>query len=330
MKLLAPAYRCCTQNEAWRLARFLAETLKLLTHWKEDANTFRKECQQHPGFKRDLTDPKAPPVSYVEFVRLNFKWHVRLAKMFSSGLKSKEYTEMRNCLIMLRASADHFPAIKKHYAEIEKRVQVLEESDRQDIKMMALAYRAQLKKRAPDMVTDEVFRRDPPGKSSSKPASAKSSQSSVKSGDNGPSSGKADTSRSAEGKPDAKRGRLDSKAKVHKRTSPPQPSAARDMETEPTNRDSSRKRGRAESSQDTGRDKRGRDSRDSRRDGDAAVPRSVLRDDKRDGISTRETGTREEKRMKRLLDRAFEGLEPKNKRKKIKRRMALLEGFMRK
>ena len=38
----------------------------------------------------------------------------------------------------------------------------------------------------------------------------------------------------------------------------------------------------------------------------------------------------EEKRMKRLLDRAFEGLEPKNKRKKIKRRMALLEGFMRK
>jgi hypothetical protein len=38
----------------------------------------------------------------------------------------------------------------------------------------------------------------------------------------------------------------------------------------------------------------------------------------------------QEKRMRRLLSKAFDGMESKDKRKKIKRRMALLDGFMRK
>ena len=68
IKLLAPAFHCCSHNEASRLGRFLGETLHLLHHWKEDPNIYKKECQQHPGFKKSLTDPKAMAISYGDFV----------------------------------------------------------------------------------------------------------------------------------------------------------------------------------------------------------------------------------------------------------------------
>eukprot|EP01052_Picozoa_sp_SAG31_P009618 SAG31_NODE_509_length_14732_cov_13.043600_6_plen_1068_part_00 len=43
IKQVASAVTCCTRNEALRLGRFLAETLKLLEHWKSDAAVYRSE-----------------------------------------------------------------------------------------------------------------------------------------------------------------------------------------------------------------------------------------------------------------------------------------------
>ena len=121
IKQVAPAVSCCTRNEALRLGRFLAETLKLLEHWKSEASVYRKECQEHPGFKKSFTDKDAQAVSYTDFVKVNYRWHTRLLKNFSTGL-TKDYTEMRNSLIVLRAVVQHFPVIKKHYAQIEAKV----------------------------------------------------------------------------------------------------------------------------------------------------------------------------------------------------------------
>ena len=143
IKLLAPALHCCSGNEARRLGRFLGETLSQLDHWKSEPSVYRRECQSFPGFKKTFTEEKSPPVSYIDFVRVNHKWHFRLLKLFLNGLKKAD-TEIRNSLIMMRGCVGHFPAIKKHYAQIEKVVQSMEKDERQDLKMMALAYRAQV------------------------------------------------------------------------------------------------------------------------------------------------------------------------------------------
>jgi THO complex subunit 2 len=123
VKLIAPAVSCCTRNEATRLGRFLAETLKLLEHWKSEASVYRKECQDHPGFKKSFTDQNAQAITYNDFVKVNHKWHTRLLKTFSTGL-TREYTEQRNCFVVLQAILPHFPAIKKHYSQIEAKVRL--------------------------------------------------------------------------------------------------------------------------------------------------------------------------------------------------------------
>jgi THO complex subunit 2 len=212
IKLLAPAFHCCTFNEASRLGRFMAETLRLLEYWRGEAATYRRECQQHPGFKKSLIDPKAMPISYIEFVRVNHKWHVRLMKMFAAGLEQAHDTDIRNSLIILRMIVGHFPAVKTHYKQIEKRVQALENDERQDIKMMAMAYRAQLKKREQYMVTDEQFRREkakPPPKASPKPPSKPET-----------SSGKSNAASSA-GSPPAPSSRLKPPPAKQSRLKPP-------------------------------------------------------------------------------------------------------------
>ena len=168
IKLLAPALYCCSGNEARRLGRFLGETLKQLEHWKSEPSVYRRECMQFPGFKKTFNDEKSPPVAYIDFVRVNHKWHLRLLKMFTTGLK-KDHTEIRNSLIMLRGCVEHFPVMKRHYKEVTKICEAMEKDDRQDLKMMALAYRAQLKKRESLMISDEAFRKEAEIKPKPKP-----------------------------------------------------------------------------------------------------------------------------------------------------------------
>ena len=167
-KQVAPALHCASGNEARRLGRFLGETLKQLTHWAKENAVYRRECLNFPGFKKSFTDPKAPPIPYIDFVRVLHKWHVLLYKMFVAAI-GKSDTEIRNSLIIMEGCVNHFPAMKKQYATLEKRCVALEKDERQDLKMMALAYRAKLKKREEQMVTDEKFRKEPPKKSPPKP-----------------------------------------------------------------------------------------------------------------------------------------------------------------
>ena len=73
----------CTEYEAGRLGKFLNETLTQLSVWKGDEATYEKECTAVSGFNMKFADPSSKKVSYEEFVKLVYKWHLRIAKSFS-------------------------------------------------------------------------------------------------------------------------------------------------------------------------------------------------------------------------------------------------------
>ena len=53
------------------------------------------------GFNLKLNDPGAGKVSYAEYVKLVYKWHVRSCKFSSTCLEDKEYMSIRNVLAVL-------------------------------------------------------------------------------------------------------------------------------------------------------------------------------------------------------------------------------------
>lgn len=75
-------------------------------------------------------------------------------------LESKDYTQIRNALIILIKILPHFPTIVKLAQVIERtidKVQQEEKNQRQDLFILATSYGAHLKAKAPTMIRESEF-----------------------------------------------------------------------------------------------------------------------------------------------------------------------------
>jgi THO complex subunit 2 len=143
--------------------------------WHADPAVFEAECSQHPGFltvfrnapassssssASNINNNKQEQLDYENFRHVVHKWHYKLTKCFIICLKSEEYLQMRNSLIILTKIAPHYPKLNGFCAALEKQVEKIkqvEKDKRQDIFTLASAYLGQLKIRKIYMVDESKF-----------------------------------------------------------------------------------------------------------------------------------------------------------------------------
>nr|KAI8727003.1 THO complex subunit 2 [Biomphalaria glabrata] len=84
--------------------------------WHSSPAIYEKECFNFPGFLtvfRKGTDMnnKMNRLDYVNYRHVCHKWHFRLTKSVITCLESKNYSQMRNSLIVLTKILPNFPII---------------------------------------------------------------------------------------------------------------------------------------------------------------------------------------------------------------------------
>ncbi|XP_038056507.1 THO complex subunit 2-like [Patiria miniata] len=156
----------CTENEASRYGRFLCEMLKTVQRWHSDKSIYEKECGNYPGFVTVLrasgteSSNKADQLDYENFRHVCHKWQYKLTKAVVSCLESKDYTQIRNTLILLTKILVFFPLVLNLSVVLEKRVDKIrtEEKDkRPDLFALAMGYSGLLKGRKPHMIAEDQF-----------------------------------------------------------------------------------------------------------------------------------------------------------------------------
>ncbi|KAJ4710125.1 THO complex subunit 2 [Melia azedarach] len=156
-KTLQPMICCCTEYEAGRLGRFLFETLKIAYYWKSDESIYERECGNMPGFAVYYRYPNSQRVTYGQFIKVHWKWSLRITRLLIQCLESTEYMEIRNALILLTKISGVFPVTRKSGINLEKRVAKIKSDEREDLKVLATGVAAALAARKSLWVTDEEF-----------------------------------------------------------------------------------------------------------------------------------------------------------------------------
>lgn len=160
----------CTENEAHRYGRFLAEMLDIVMKWHKSKETFDRECVGYPGFvtKFRVATNEAPEdaknskdhVDYENYRHVVHKWHFKIAKALAVCLESKDYVQIRNALTILTKILPHFPVIAKLNGVIEKRIEKVcaeEKEARKDLYIKAMSYSGQLKARKQFVMKEHEF-----------------------------------------------------------------------------------------------------------------------------------------------------------------------------
>ncbi|CAL1526810.1 unnamed protein product [Lymnaea stagnalis] len=155
----------CTENEARRYGRFLCSALETIMRWHSSPAIYEKECYNYPGFLtvfRKGTDQnnKMDRLDYENYRHVCHKWHFRLTKSVITCLESKNYSQIRNSLIVLTKILPHFPRMTQIGMAIERRVDKLskeEKDERPDIYALAVGYSGQLKSKKATWVQETEF-----------------------------------------------------------------------------------------------------------------------------------------------------------------------------
>nr|KAI8726408.1 THO complex subunit 2 [Biomphalaria glabrata] len=133
--------------------------------WHSSPAIYEKECFNFPGFLtvfRKGTDMnnKMNRLDYVNYRHVCHKWHFRLTKSVITCLESKNYSQMRNSVIVLTKILPNFPRMTQIGMAIERRVDKLskEEKDkRPDIYALVILYAGQLMSKKPTWVQETEF-----------------------------------------------------------------------------------------------------------------------------------------------------------------------------
>lgn len=160
----------CTENEAHRYGRFLANMLSIVMRWHKSKEIFDKECVGYPGFvtKFRVATAENPEegknnkdhVDYENYRHVVHKWHFKIAKALVVCLESKDYVQIRNALTILTKILPHFPVITKLNGVIEKRIEKVcadEKEQRKDLYIKAMSYSGQLKARRHLVMKEHEF-----------------------------------------------------------------------------------------------------------------------------------------------------------------------------
>jgi len=155
----------CTENEAHRYGRFLCSALETIMRWHSSTSIYEEECYNFPGFLtvfRKGTDlnNKMDRLDFENYRHVCHKWHFRLTKSVITCLESKNYSQIRNSLIVLTKILPHFPRMTQIGMAIDRRVDKLskEEKDkRPDLYALAIGYSGQLKHKKSTWVQETEF-----------------------------------------------------------------------------------------------------------------------------------------------------------------------------
>ncbi|KAJ1969863.1 THO2 plays a role in transcriptional elongation [Dispira parvispora] len=148
-----------TEMEAHCYGEFLNTCLQRLTEWFLDESLFTKHTRGdglHGFQKRWLPNSRLQPTApvnpedllqYEDYRHVMLKWHVKLHHAFDHCLKSTDYIHRRNAILILTKIQEYFPLYRFIGMGLQDKVQqVYQEEKREDLKVLALGYRAVLKK----------------------------------------------------------------------------------------------------------------------------------------------------------------------------------------
>jgi len=163
---LTSLFFMCTSKESDNLAKFLAEVLKDLARWHKSKETYEREAfgskKNLPGFALKVENGKPQLLlDYEKFRSILFKWHSSLHAALVKCLTSTEYMHVRNAISILRIVSPVFPAIDHHGRVLQKSVDKLRESDREDLKVASQALLGALSRRQKVWIQPQAFRQGP-------------------------------------------------------------------------------------------------------------------------------------------------------------------------
>ncbi|CAH3192277.1 unnamed protein product [Porites evermanni] len=153
----------CTENEASRYGRFLCSMLEIVMRWHGDKKTYEKECGSYPGFVtvlRATNNDKADHLDYENYRHVCHKWQYKLTKALVVCLESKDYTQIRNTIMVLTKILPFYPKVLNLGQALERRIDKIceeEKEKRQDIYTLAVGYAGRLKAKKREMVVESDF-----------------------------------------------------------------------------------------------------------------------------------------------------------------------------
>lgn len=153
----------CTENEASRYGRFLCSMLEIVMRWHGDKKTYEKECGSYPGFVtvlRATNNDKADHLDYENYRHVCHKWQYKLTKALVVCLESKDYTQIRNTIMVLTKILPFYPKVLNLGQALERRIDKIceeEKEKRQDIYTLAVGYAGRLKVKKREMVVESDF-----------------------------------------------------------------------------------------------------------------------------------------------------------------------------
>ncbi|KAK8167163.1 transcription factor/nuclear export subunit protein 2-domain-containing protein, partial [Phyllosticta citribraziliensis] len=164
-KLLSNLIFMSTAWEVENLGRFLNELLKELRRWHASQEVYEKHAfgakRDLPGFARKLTQDKTPEVflTYEEYRRLMYKWHMNLNNALKACFTGGEYMHIRNAIIILKAVHQNFPVINfQGKTQLECVITLSKTETREDLKLAATSLIGDLKKRESSWLLPQAFR----------------------------------------------------------------------------------------------------------------------------------------------------------------------------
>lgn len=155
----------CTPSEIDNLGRFLNLLLLELGKWHADSAVYERTAygakKDLPGFGRKFNEERVPEVflTYEDFRRLLYKWHVSLNNALKACLSSGEYMHIRNAIILLKVITPSFPRINfMGKQQLECIMKLSKEDSRGDLKLAAASLIGDLKKTEPHWMLPQAFK----------------------------------------------------------------------------------------------------------------------------------------------------------------------------
>lgn len=155
----------CTQREAENLGRFLNQLLQELRKWHADSSSYEKQAygqkKDLPGFARKFNEEKQPEtfLTYEDYRRLLYKWHVSLNNALKACLTGGEYMHIVNAIIVLNAIHENFPIINFMGKQMLESIMKLGKEDpRDDVKLKATSLIGPLKKTESQWMLPQAFK----------------------------------------------------------------------------------------------------------------------------------------------------------------------------
>ncbi|KAJ7591413.1 transcription factor/nuclear export subunit protein 2-domain-containing protein [Mycena floridula] len=198
----------CSEYEARNYGRFLLGVLSDLQKWFQDEQLWITDNRSkvagktviHPGFQKRFVANKvlsgSDVLTWSEFRRVTRKWHTTLMQAFVECIQTTEFMHVYNAIIVMKEILPVFPlasVMDAPAADLNQAMDnLIENEERGDLKILARAYSASLKKRETLWTST---------KTSSKTNGTDPSKPSTRGAPTGPSAQNAQNSRNTQGRP---------------------------------------------------------------------------------------------------------------------------------